>query len=77
MKNQQATIYRALECRPDSFKDWYQQGNTLRDRGRYWEALASYEKALEYEPRSYWVWYWRITYVREVGRQHRQYLRSC
>jgi tetratricopeptide (TPR) repeat protein len=60
-------VYRTLECRPDSYQDWYQQGNTLRDAGRYEEALASYERALEYNPYDYWAWYWRADILNTWG----------
>ena len=43
-----ATIYRPLECRPDSYQSWYQQGNRLRIDQLYSEALMCYEKALEW-----------------------------
>jgi len=44
------TVYRALECRPDTYRDWYDQGNILKERMDYFGALISYEKALEYYP---------------------------
>jgi len=41
------TVYRALECRPDTYRDWYDQGNILKERMDYFGALISYEKALD------------------------------
>jgi tetratricopeptide (TPR) repeat protein len=61
-------IYRTLEGRPDSYQDWYQQGNGLRDAKRYEEAIASYDKALEYKPHDYWAWYWRADILDILGR---------
>ena len=47
-------MYQSLECRPDSYREWYQRGNKLRAEGLYYEALASYERALNYQPSDYW-----------------------
>ncbi len=41
------TVYRALECRPDTYRDWYDQGNILRERMDYFGALISYEKIIQ------------------------------
>jgi tetratricopeptide (TPR) repeat protein len=50
-------MYQTLECRPDSYREWYQRANRLRAAGNYHEALTSYEKALNYQPNDYWSWY--------------------
>ena len=50
-------MYQSLECRPDSYQEWYKQGNKLRAEGYYQEALMSYERAINYKPRDYWSWY--------------------
>ena len=61
------TVYRALECRPDSYRDWYDQGNILKERMDYFGALISYEKALEYYPDDYWAWYKRGMILEDLG----------
>ena len=61
------TVYRPLECRPDNYRDWYQQGNLQRDRQYLKDALLSYEKALEYYPTDYWAWYKRGIILEELG----------
>jgi len=63
-----SAVYRTLEGRPDSYQDWYQQGNALRDGRRYEDALYSYDRALEYNPHDYWAWYWRGDVLDALGR---------
>lgn len=61
------TVYRFLECRPDSYQDWYQQGNALLEKQHLQDALLSYDKALEYHPSDYWAWYKRGITLEELG----------
>jgi tetratricopeptide (TPR) repeat protein len=61
------TVYRALECHPDTYRDWYDQGNILKERMDYFGALISYEKALEYYPDDYWAWYKRGMILEDLG----------
>lgn len=51
------TTYRPLECRPDSYRGWYQQGQLCWLEGNVDEALLCYHRALEYYPNDYWAWY--------------------
>ncbi|MGL6340957.1 MAG: tetratricopeptide repeat protein, partial [Waterburya sp.] len=60
-------MYQPLECRPDSYQEWYQQGNQLRAEGYYQEALISYDRALDYHPRDYWTWYRKGAVLEALG----------
>ena len=51
------TTYRPLECRPDSYQGWYQQGNIRWQSGHIEEALLCFSRAIEYHPEDYWAWY--------------------
>ncbi len=53
------TEYLWLECRPDCYQTWYEQGNKLRQENCYSEALVCYDRALTYSHDSYYVWYYR------------------
>jgi hypothetical protein len=47
IKSNLKTVYRLLESRPDSYNVWYQQGDILRERGLWEEALLSYSLTIE------------------------------
>ena len=62
------TVFKTLECRPDSYQGWYQQGNALGQQGRFSEDLTCYDRALEYYPRDYLAWYKRGNILEALGR---------
>ncbi|MFM7576356.1 MAG: tetratricopeptide repeat protein, partial [Microcystaceae cyanobacterium] len=62
------TLFNPLECRPDSYQGWYQQGNGLWEQGRFAEALMSFDRAIDYYPEDYWAWYKRGMTLEQLGR---------
>ena len=46
-----------MEFKPDYHEAWYNRGNSLRNVGRYEEAISSYDKAVEFKPDDHDVWY--------------------
>lgn len=56
-----------LECRPDSYRQWYQKGEEFRRDGYLQEALFCYNKAIEYYPGDYYAWYYRGKVLEEMG----------
>ncbi|AUC61261.1 TPR domain protein, putative component of TonB system [Cyanobacterium sp. HL-69] len=65
---EQNSLYRTLECRPDNYQGWYNQGNILRSHNNLLDALFCYEKALEYYPNDYFSWYYHGKVLEELGR---------
>ena len=60
-------MYISLESRPDSYREWYEEGNLLRKQGHERRALACYERALEYNHQDYWAWYRKGTVLEKLG----------
>ena len=59
--------YRFLECRPDCYKSWFEQGNLFREQNFYPEALFCYDKALDYHNCDYNSWYYRGKVLEELN----------
>ena len=47
---------------------WFENGNSLYSKGRYQEAIASYNNALKFKPDSLNAWYNRGIALRDLGR---------
>ena len=52
----------------DVAKIWFEQGNSLYSKGRYQEAIASYDNALKIEPDYHETWYNRGLALWNLGR---------
>lgn len=59
--------YLLLECRPDCYQTWYQQGNHFREQNFCQEALFCYDKALEYYADDYYACYYRAKVLEELN----------
>jgi tetratricopeptide (TPR) repeat protein len=59
--------YVFLECRPDGYQSWFEQGNQLRKLNCYREALWCYDKALDYYSHDYYTWYYRGKVLEELN----------
>ena len=46
-----------MEFKPDLHEAWYNRGISLKNLGRYEEAISSYDKAVEFKPDKHQAWY--------------------
>ncbi|HEY9872806.1 MAG TPA: tetratricopeptide repeat protein [Candidatus Obscuribacterales bacterium] len=53
---------------PTNYWAWYRRGDGLDRVGKYYQAIASFDKALEVRPTDYWAWYRRGEALRQMRR---------